>query len=152
LKVSDEISLSGIGGVALVEQPHALANGDRVHQQVQLVQKTRGQQLADDRDRAAQRDVAARLVLQGGHGFDEVALELLGVPPGELELLGRHDDLAGIAERLGEAGVLPAGRLALRPRPGEAVVGLRPKRTVSAAPRVASTAPPISSLKYGKCH
>jgi hypothetical protein len=29
---------------------------------------------------------------------------------------------------------------------------LRPKSTVSAVPRVAPTAAPISSLKYGKCH
>ncbi|HEV8172536.1 MAG TPA: hypothetical protein VGP91_02700, partial [Actinoplanes sp.] len=34
-------------GLALVEQPHALADGDRMHQQVQLVQQPRGQQLAD---------------------------------------------------------------------------------------------------------
>src|SRR5688572_17305752 len=61
-------------GLALVEQPHALANGDRVQQQVQLVQKTGGHHLADDRDRAAERDVAARLLLQGGHGLDEIAL------------------------------------------------------------------------------
>ena len=50
--------------------------------------------------------------------------ELLGVPPGELQLLVRHDDLAGVAERLGEAGVLPARRFPVGPRPGEAVVGL----------------------------
>jgi hypothetical protein len=80
--------------------------------------------LADDRDRPAQRNVAPRLVLQGGQGLDEAALELFGVPPGELELLVRRDDLAGVAERLGQAGVLLAGRLALRPRPGETVVGL----------------------------
>jgi hypothetical protein len=43
-------------GLALVEQPHALANGDRVYHQMQLVEETGGQQLADDRDRAAQRD------------------------------------------------------------------------------------------------
>ena len=104
--------------------PDALANGKRVHQQVQLLEKIRGQQLTDDRDRAAQRYVAAALVPQGGHRLDEVALELLGVPPGELELLLRHDDLAGVAERLGQAGVLAAGRLALRPCAGEAVIGL----------------------------
>ena len=40
-------------GLALVEQPHALADGDRVHQQVQLVEQAGGQQLADDGDRAA---------------------------------------------------------------------------------------------------
>jgi hypothetical protein len=40
--------------------------------------------------------------LAGGHGLDEVALQLLGVAPGELQLLVRHDDLAGVAERLGE--------------------------------------------------
>jgi hypothetical protein len=91
---------------------------------MQLVEETGGEQLADDRNRAAQRDVGARLVLQRRHGLDEVAFELFGVPPGELELLVRHDDLAGVAERLRQAGVLLAGRLALRPRPGEAVVGL----------------------------
>src|SRR6266511_3997137 len=82
------------------------------------------QRLAAARDRAAQRDVRARLVLQGGYGLDELALELFGVPPCELELLIRHDDLADVAERLGEAGILAAGRLALGPGPGEAVVGL----------------------------
>ena len=56
--------------------------------------------------------------------LDEVALQLLGVAPGELQLLVRHDDLAGVAEHLGEGGVLPAGRLPLGPGPGEAVVGL----------------------------
>src|SRR5215217_1036130 len=112
-------------GLALVEQPHALADGDRVHQQVQLVQQPGGQQLADDRDRAAQADgPLAGLVLQGGDGLDEVALQLLGVSPGELQRLVRRDDLADVAERLGHLGVLLAGRLPLRPRPGEAVVGL----------------------------
>src|SRR5438105_9239270 len=34
---------------------------------------------------------------------DLVALELFGVPPGELELLVRQDDLAGVADRLGRS-------------------------------------------------
>jgi hypothetical protein len=71
---------------------------------------------------------------------------------GELELLVRHDDLAGVAERLGRAGVLAAGRLAPWPRPGEAVVGLAAEEDRVGAPRVASTAAPISSWKNGKCH
>ena len=72
-------------GLALVEQPHALADGDRVHKQVQLLQQPRGQQLADDGDRAAHADGAvAGLVLQRGDGLDEVALQLFGVAPDEL--------------------------------------------------------------------
>ncbi len=39
--------------LALLEQPYSLADGDRVHQQVQLVQQARGQQLTHDGDRAA---------------------------------------------------------------------------------------------------
>ena len=70
------------------------------------------------------RDGAVALVLQRGDGLDEVALQLLGVAPGELELLVRHDDLAGVAEHLGELSVLPTGLFALGPGPGEAVVGL----------------------------
>lgn len=93
-------------GLAVVEQAHALAYGERVHQQVQLVQESGRQELADDRDRAAEGDVAARLALQGGDGVDEVALQLLGVPPGEVQLPARRDDLAGVAEHLGEARVL----------------------------------------------
>jgi hypothetical protein len=88
-----------------------------VHEQVQLVEQSGVEQLADDRDRAAQCDVATRLVLQGGDGLDEVPFELFRVSPGELELLVRRDDLASVAERLGEAGVLLAGGLPLRPRP-----------------------------------
>jgi hypothetical protein len=110
-------------GLALVEQLQAFANSDRVNQQVQLVQQTGGQQLADGRDRAAQPDVAARLVLQGGHSLDEVALELFGVPPGELELLNRPADLLDRSAALEVAAKVPviAGHLAtdgeLRDRP-----------------------------------
>src|SRR5882757_797164 len=110
--------------LALVEQPHALADGERMQQEVQLVQQPRGDQLADDRDRATQADRAVTgLVLQRGDRLDEVALQLLGVAPGELELLVRHDDLADVAELLGEGGVLLAGRFPLGPCSGEAVVG-----------------------------
>jgi hypothetical protein len=66
----------------------------------------------------------AWLVLQRGDGLDEVALQLLGVAPGELQRLARHDDLAGVAQRLRHRRVLFAGRFPFRPGPGEAVVGL----------------------------
>ncbi|HZK51894.1 MAG TPA: dihydrofolate reductase family protein, partial [Actinomycetota bacterium] len=57
-------------------------------------------------------------------GLDECALQLLGIPPGELELLVGHDDLPCVAEALGELGVLASGGFHLGPRPCEAVVGL----------------------------
>ena len=46
----------------------------------------------------------------------------LGVPPRELQLVVRQDDLAGIAEPLGEPGIRFARCLAVGPRPREAVV------------------------------
>jgi hypothetical protein len=92
---------------------------------VQLVQQPRGQQLADHGDRAAHADGARTgFVLQRGDELDEVALQLFRVPPAELEVLVRHDDLADVAEHLGEVSVLLAGRFPVGPGPGEAVVGL----------------------------
>jgi hypothetical protein len=92
---------------------------------MQLVEETCGQQLTNDGDGSAHRDIrCARLILQRGDGLDEVALQLLGVAPGELEILVRDDDLARIAEGLAHRGVLFAGGLAVGPGTGEAVVGL----------------------------
>ena len=81
---------------------YPVAYGDRVDQQVQFVEQAGVEQLADDRDGAADRDVAAGLALQCGDGLDQVALELFGVAPGELELLLRHDELADVAQSRGE--------------------------------------------------
>ena len=132
----DEVEHTGLEGlrldecqrdrcIALVEQPHPVAHGDRVHQQVQLVEQSGSQQLADDRHRSADADVGfAGLALQPGHGLDKVTVELFGVAPLELQLLVRGHDLAGVAELLGERCVLAAGGFPLGPRPGEAVVGL----------------------------
>jgi len=57
-------------------------------------------------------------------GLDEVAVDQLGVAPGELGRRARGDHLAHVAELLGEAGVVAARGLPVGPRPGEAVVGL----------------------------
>jgi len=67
----------------------------------------------------ARADVGARLVLQHGDRFDEVAPQQLGVAPGERELLARDDDLAHVAELLREAGVLVTRLLALGQAPAK---------------------------------
>src|SRR5690606_5039724 len=109
--------------LALVEQAHTLAYGDGVDQQAQLVEEARGQQLPDDGDGAAERDVTARLVLQRGRDLRDVALGLLGVPPRQLQRTVREHDLPHVAELLGAARVLAAGGLPPGPGAGEAVVG-----------------------------
>ena len=87
---------------------------------MQLVEETGGQQLTNDGDGSAHRDISlAGLVLQRGDGLDEVALQLLGVAPGELEILVRDDDLARIAERLTHSSVLLASGLPVGPAPAK---------------------------------
>ena len=112
-------------GVRLVEQAQTVTQGDRVHQQVQLVEHAGNEQLPNDRDRATDRDVGvARLLLEGRDCGDEVATQLLGVAPRERSSLVGHDDLAGVAQLLGELRVVTPRHLAVRPRLGERVVGL----------------------------
>ena len=128
-----------------------VADGDRVDEEVQFVDQAGVEELPDDRDRPADGDVAAGLGLERGDGFDEVALQLLGVPPAELERLVGHDDLA-LCRRSGRR----AGRRRRR-RPREPARWRR--RCRSSCDRAAGcrasgdpTTAPISSLKYGKCH
>src|SRR5439155_5859755 len=64
----------------------------------------------------------ARLLLECSDGLDQVAIELLGVPPGELQVLSGDANLAGVAERPGHVRVCFSGELTRGPRAGEAVV------------------------------
>ena len=87
-----------------------------------------------------------RVVLQRGDRLDKVAVELLGVPPGELERGTRGDDLAHVAEALRERRVLATGGLPVGPGAREAVVGdAAEEHHVGVVGAV--TASPISSLK-----
>lgn len=116
MKGWEDTSRNGIGDSLSSNRRMSPADGDRVDQKVQLVEKTGGQHLTNDGDGSVHRDILpARLLLQAGDGRDEAALQLLGVAPGELEVLVRDDDLARIAQRLGKTGVLAAGGLAVRP-------------------------------------
>src|SRR5579871_2090488 len=68
------------------EEAQPGTGNDGMDEEMQLVEQPRLQQLAHYRDRSAQRDAPDRGVgLQPSHALDEVALELLGVAPGELE-------------------------------------------------------------------
>jgi hypothetical protein len=94
-----------------------------VHQQAQLIDQPRGEQLLHHGDRAGDEDAFdAGIGLERGHGLDEVAGDQLGVAPGELQRLTRDDHFAYVPELLGERRVLSTRPLALGPRPGEAVV------------------------------
>jgi hypothetical protein len=61
---------------ALVEQPHAVPDGEGLLEEVQLVDQAGGDELADDRHRHVQGDVIAGRVLERGESLDEVTLEL----------------------------------------------------------------------------
>ncbi len=61
--------------------------------------------------------------LERGHRLNQVALNQLGVAPGEIEWLTRDDNLARVPELLGERRVVPARGLTIGPRSGKAVVG-----------------------------
>jgi hypothetical protein len=64
-------------------------------EQVQLVEQPGVEQLANHRDRPGDGDaVDRRVVLQRRDRLDEVALQLLGVAPGELLRAARGDDLS----------------------------------------------------------
>ena len=54
----------------------------------------------------------ASIGLERGDGIEEIAVDQLGVAPGDLQLLARDDYLAQVAELPGERGVVPARRLA----------------------------------------
>ena len=85
--------------------------------------------MTNDGDGSAHGDVCrARLVLQRSDGINEVAFQLLGVAPAELEIPIRDDDLACIAQRLAHGSVFLAGGRAVGPGTGEAVVGLAAKQ------------------------
>lgn len=98
-----------------------------MHQQAQLVDQARGEQLLHDGDRPGDEDASdPGIGLERGGSVEEITLDQLGVAPGELQRLARDDHLAHVPELLGERCVLPARGLAAGPCPGETVIGLAP--------------------------
>lgn len=77
----------------------------------------------------------------------EVARQLFGVSPREVQLLVGHNDLASIPECLREGDVFGARKFSLGPPTGKGLVRPASKEKVSATPITASTVTAISSLK-----
>ncbi|CPU64422.1 Uncharacterised protein [Mycobacteroides abscessus] len=98
-------------------------------EQAQLVEQPGREELADHRDRPGDEHLAdARLLLEGADRVDEVAVDPLDVPPPEVLVAARRDDLAQVPEPRGELRVLVPGGLPLGPRAGEAVVRDAPEQ------------------------
>lgn len=96
-----------------------------MYQEVELVDQSYREQLADHGGRAAHRDMgAARPVLESGDALYQVSLQLLRVAPRELEIPAGDDDLPRVAQVLGELGVRAlAFGFDLWPRSRKTVVG-----------------------------
>ena len=114
-----------VGGVAVVEEPATLSRRHRMHQQAQLVDQARGEQLLHHRDRAGDEDpLDAGVGLQRGDRRRELAVEQLRVAPGELQRLPRNHNLPYVAQLFRESRVVATGGLPAWPGARETVVGL----------------------------
>ena len=121
---SDDEQREVARGSTFLEQPQAGTRGCGVDEQMQFVEQPGVEQLSDDRHRSAQRDSPhCGVVLERGGGLDEIALQLLGVAPGELQRAAGRDDLPHVAQVLGHDRVFLARGFPVGPGSGETVVG-----------------------------